>query len=97
MGGIPQYFTSLGVVLDCSQSVFLLKYLISDYEERLFSLKENGTRHSLNFSTRPAPFCTRGDLTLVLVTLKKPAASRLVLCVHFLLFSPSHVFVHLCV
>ena len=97
MGGIPQYFTSLGVVLDCWQSVFLSKYLIRDYEERLFSLKENGMRHSLNFSTRPAPFCTRDDLTLALVTLKKPAASRLVLCVRFLLFSPSHVFVHLCV
>ena len=52
--------------LDCWQSVFLSKYFSRDYSERLFSIKENGTRHGLlphsaippclDFSTRPAPF-----------------------------------------
>ena len=32
-------------MIDCWQCVFLSKYFSSDYEERLFSLKENGTRH----------------------------------------------------
>ena len=32
-------------LVDCWQSVFLSKYFSRDYEERLFSIKENGTRH----------------------------------------------------
>ena len=44
--------------LDCLQSVFLSKYFSRDYEEKLFSLKENGTRQGRGtrlafFSTRP--------------------------------------------
>ena len=49
------------IKLDCWQSVFLSKYFSRDYEERLFSLKENGTRHARTkrksrlafFPTRP--------------------------------------------
>ena len=32
-------------IVDWWQSVFLPRYFSSDYEERLFSQKENGTRH----------------------------------------------------
>ena len=45
--------------LDCWQSVFLSKFS-RDYEERLFRLKENGTRHGR--STHEIMFfCVRDD------------------------------------
>ena len=50
--------------IDCWQSVFLTKFS-RDYEERLFSLKENGTRHgcstpsSLLGHTAMPLFCVR--------------------------------------